>query len=170
MGPLSLQKGAVWCAYLHLFISLLLNREINYRAVFLFSHYTLRTQKLIDRKNTDCFPLWRERGTIRQDGWWKVEPSMLERRNVDQCDWYIKSMEQHFLSYIPRFLMLLGIAVGTRLILELGRRVTRRKDISKSRKLCLLSVRILLGFAGRYEQRLISRQESWRILGTVQSL
>ena len=58
-------------------------------------------QKLIDRKNTDCFPLWRERGTIRQDGWWKVEPSMLERRNVDQCDWYIKSMEQHFLSYIP---------------------------------------------------------------------
>ena len=58
-------------------------------------------QKLIDRKNTDCFPLWRERGTIRQDGWWKVEPSMLERRNVDRCDWYIKSMEQHFLSYIP---------------------------------------------------------------------
>ena len=59
-------------------------------------------QKLIDRKNTDCFPLWRERGTIRQDGWWKVEPSMLERRNVDRCDWYIKSMEQHFLSYIPK--------------------------------------------------------------------
>ena len=103
VGPLSLQKGAVWCAYLYLFISLLLNREINYKAVFLFSHYTLRMQKLIDRKNTDCFPLWRERGTIRQDGWWKVEPSMLERRNVDQCDWYIKSMEQHFLSYIPRF-------------------------------------------------------------------
>ena len=71
--------------------------------VFLFSHYTLRMQKLIDRKNTDCFPLWRERGTIRQDGWWKVEPSMLERRNVDRCDWYIKSMEQHFLSYIPFF-------------------------------------------------------------------
>ena len=43
----------------------------------------------------------RERGTIRQDGWWKVESSMLERRNVDRCDWYIKSMEQHFLSYIP---------------------------------------------------------------------
>ena len=142
------RKGAVWCAYLYLFISLLLNREINYKAVFLFSHYTLRMQKLIDRKNTDCFPLWRERGTIRQDGWWKVESSMLERRNIDRCDWYIKSMEQHFLSYIPRFLMLLGIAVGTRLILELGRRVTRRKDISKSRKLCLLSVRIIR-FAGR---------------------
>ena len=32
---------------------------------------------------------------------------------------------------------------------ELNKRVTRRKDISKSRKLCLLSVRILLGFTSR---------------------
>ena len=64
------------------------------------------------------FPLFKQRGinypptfvgfetkrclkSIRQDGWWKVEPSMLERRNVDRCDWYIKSMEQHFLSYNP---------------------------------------------------------------------
>ena len=49
---------------MYLFISLLLNRKINYKEVFLFSHYTLRMRKLIDRKNTDCFPLWRERGTI----------------------------------------------------------------------------------------------------------
>ena len=41
---------------------------------------------------------------------------------------------------------------------ELSKRVTRRKDISKSRKLCLLSVRILLGFAGRYEPGLIGLQ------------
>ena len=47
-----------------------------------------------------------------------------------------------------------------RQIRELSKRVTREKDKSKSRKLCLLSVRILLGFAGRYEPRLISRQES----------
>ena len=47
-----------------------------------------------------------------------------------------------------------------RQIRELSKRVTREKDRSKSRKLCLLSVRILLGFAGRYEPRLISRQES----------
>ena len=79
------QKGAVWCACLYLFISLLLNRKINYKEVFLFSHYTLRMRKLIDRKNTDCFPLWRERGTIRQDGWWKVESSMLERRKACWC-------------------------------------------------------------------------------------
>ena len=47
-----------------------------------------------------------------------------------------------------------------RQIRELSKRVTRGKDRAKSRKLCLLSVRILLGFAGRYEPRLISRQES----------
>ena len=47
-----------------------------------------------------------------------------------------------------------------RQIRELSKRVTRGKDRLKSRKLCLLSVRILLGFAGRYEPRLISRQES----------
>ena len=58
------------------------------------------------------FPLFKQRGinypptfvgfetkrclkSIRQDGWWKVESSMLERRNIDRCDWYIKSHVQH---------------------------------------------------------------------------
>ena len=40
---------------------------------------------------------------------------------------------------------------------ELSKRVTRRKDISKSRKLCLLSVRIGK-FASRYEPGLIGLQ------------
>ena len=42
------EKGAVGCACLYLFISLLQNRKINYKAVFLFSHYTLRMRKLIN--------------------------------------------------------------------------------------------------------------------------
>ena len=95
------QKGAVWCACLYLFISLLLNRKINYKEVFLFSHYTLRMRKLIDRKNTDCFPLWRERGTIRQDGWWKVESSMLERRKACWC----APFEVDCLAYLSQALM-----------------------------------------------------------------
>ena len=53
---------------------------------------------------------------------------------------------------------LCSLSVRKRQLRALSKRVTRKKDISKSRKLCLLSVRILLGFAGRYEQRLISRQ------------
>ena len=59
---LSGEKGAVGCACPYLFISLLINRKNHYKAVFLFSYYTLRMRKVIDRKNTDCFPLWRERG------------------------------------------------------------------------------------------------------------
>ena len=75
------------------------------------------------------FPLFKQRGinypptfvgfetkrclkSIRQDGWWKVEPSMLERRNVDRCDWYIKSMEQHFLSYNPILRMQIIVTTG----------------------------------------------------------
>ena len=62
--PFSLQKGVVWCACPYLFISLLINRKNHYKVVFLFLHYTLRMRKVIDRKNTDSFPLWNEEKTF----------------------------------------------------------------------------------------------------------
>ena len=42
------EKGAVGCACPYLFISLLINRKNHYKAVFLFSHYTLRMRKVIN--------------------------------------------------------------------------------------------------------------------------
>ena len=73
----------------------------------MFSCIKVRIQKLCKWKACSTFPSLEREGDhpprrMVESGWWKVEPSMLERRNVDQCDWYIKSMEQHFLSYIPR--------------------------------------------------------------------
>ena len=52
---------------------------------------------------------------------------------------------------------LCSLSVRKRQLRALSKRVTRKKDISKSRKLCLLSVQIRR-FAGRYEPRLIGRQ------------
>ncbi len=98
--PFSLPKGAFWYAYLYLSINLLINRKINYKVVFLFSHRTLRMRKLIDRKNTDRFPLWRERATksrklrllFRKNGrtilgavWASAHLYMLARRKACWC-------------------------------------------------------------------------------------
>ena len=55
------EKGAVGCACPYLFISLLINRKNHYKAVFLFSHYTLRMRKVINGSMRNVF-LSGERG------------------------------------------------------------------------------------------------------------